>query len=199
MPTGTNFDENKRLRVLFTGGPATGKSTLIEGLTSLGYRCYPEEIRLLTDEILQSHPTLPDNENPLLMAEDSLDFNRRLLGQRLRQWRDFEVREEALAFFDRGLPDVLAYMDAFGQPYPGNFEQLCQWHRYDCVFLTPIWPEIFKNDKQRLESVETAYQTESHLIDTYRRYDYELIAIPLLPLEDRIRFVLDYLKGRKLL
>lgn len=196
MPTGTNSKKNKRLRVLFTGGPATGKSTLIQGLASRGYRCYPEEIRLLTEEVLQSQRVVPHGENPLLITEDPLDFNRRLLERRLRQWRDFESREEGLAFFDRGMPDVLAYMDAFGQPYPGNFEQLCRWHRYDYVFLTPIWPEIFKNDSQRLESVETAYRTESHLIGTYRSYKYELIPVPLLPAEDRIRFVLDYLYDR---
>ncbi len=199
MPTGTKTDENMRRRVLFTGGPATGKSTLIGGLEDLGYHCYPEEIRLLTDEILKSQPDLSENENPLLMAVDPMDFNRRLLEQRLKQWRDFEDREEALAFFDRGLPDVLAYMEAFDQPYPRNFEQLCQWHRYDCVFLTPIWPEIFRNDRQRLESVETAYQTESNLIKTYRRYGYELITVPLLPPEDRLRFVLDFLKDREML
>lgn len=189
--------QDKRFRVLFTGGPASGKSTLLSLLDECGYLCYPEEIRLLTRELLEE--TEPkQGENPLLLTDDHLGFNRRLIERRLGQWRDFEDRTGRAAFYDRGIPDVLAYMDAFDQPCPEEFRRMAREHRYDFVFVTPIWPEIYRNDSERMESIDTAYHMESRLLDTYVKYGYDPVPIPRMPPIDRMGFVLDFLRTQGL-
>lgn len=190
MKAGEESSGNRRLRVVLTGGPSTGKTTLIRSLQELGYLCYPEEIRKLTQELLNPSKVFQGGENPLLLTSDSLDFNTRLLERRLGQWLDFNGQPAYLGFYDRGIPDVLAYMDAFGQVYPDHFQEEARRRRYDCVFFTPIWPEIFVNDTERMESLETARLTEAKLLATYIDLGYDPIPIPLVPVEERIDFVL---------
>lgn len=148
---------------------------------------------MLTREILEEKESPESVENPLLFAADPIAFNNRLIQKRLRQWLDFEERKLPLAFYDRGIPDVLAYMNIFGQDYPDHFHQIALQHRYDLVFLAPVWPEIFHNDPERMETMETALRAESALRQTYTDYGYDLISIPFAPVEERADFLTEFL------
>jgi predicted ATPase len=49
-------------------------------------------------------------------------------------------------FFDRGIPDVLAYMHYIGDSYPASFDAICREHIYSNIYSSP-WEEIYVSDE----------------------------------------------------
>jgi predicted ATPase len=58
------------------------------------------------------------------------------------------------------------------------------------AFITPPWREIFRQDHERRQDFE-AVRTYDALAATYSALDYDLVEIPRVPVEQRMRFVLD--------
>ena len=172
--------------VVIIGGPGSGKTTLIDRLTELGHRCYPEVSRAVTLEAKKNGIEQLFLENPLLFSE-------LLLEGRKKQFRDALNEECDVVFIDRGIPDVLAYMHYIGDPYPAAFDQACHENKYHRIFLLPPWEEIYQSDNERYENWEQAKLIHEHLVETYSKYGYDLVEIPKDTVEKRIRFILERL------
>jgi len=89
----------KPKKIVLIGGPATGKTTLIEALKARGYQCMEEISRQITIEAQK-------NGVKQLFLEDPIWFSQQLLEKRKKQFFESEVLDEDVVFFDRGLPDV---------------------------------------------------------------------------------------------
>jgi predicted ATPase len=59
------------------------------------------------------------------------------------------------------------------------------------VFVAPPWPAIFRQDAERKQTLDEAERTYEALIAAYGNLGYELVKLPRLSVEDRVRFVLD--------
>ena len=94
---------------------------------------------------------------------------------------------------DRGLPDVVAYMDYANSNYPDHFVETCTKHVYDHVFVLAPWQEIFVSDSERYENFDQAVQIHDALLQTYERFGYELIDVPFDSIEKRADFIVDAL------
>lgn len=174
---------NKKIIVII-GGPGTGKSTLIDGLTSKGFCCYPEISRQVTMEAKKQGIEQLFLENPLLFSE-------LLLEGRKKQFKSASEENHEVVFIDRGIPDVLAYMHYIGDSYPTHFDMACREHLYSKIFILPLWKEIYESDEARYENFEQAKLIHDHLTETYKSYGYELIEVPKDTLDNRILFILD--------
>lgn len=172
--------------ILIIGGPGSGKTTVIEGLTEKGHLCYPEVSREVIHEARKQGIEQLFLEKPLLFSE-------LLLEGRKRQFNNAVQEETNLVFIDRGIPDVLAYMHYIGDAYPSFFDQACREHRYSHIFILPPWEEIYISDQERYETYEQAVLIHKHLIETYEKYGYSLIEVPKDSLENRINFILENL------
>lgn len=170
--------------IVILGGPGTGKSTIIEGLSAMGHCCYPEISRQVTIEAQQKGIDQLFLTNPLLFSE-------LLLEGRKKQYDNAVLEPHSLVFLDRGIPDVLAYMNYIGDQYPDHFETPCLEKKYSKAFLLPPWEEIYVSDLERYESFEQAIEIQNHLIATYQKYGYDLIEVPKDIVENRIKFILD--------
>ena len=179
-------------KVVITGGPGTGKSSLIKTLEGLGYSCFPEIIRQYTEALKKQTSPEKQLQNPLVFSEDPLEFNRLLLEGRSAQYEEAEGAD--IFFFDRGVIDVLAYMNHFKQDYPEHFHQAGMVLRYDRVFILPPWKDIYKQDEERLESFEEANRIHESLMACYSEYQYIPQVVPPGKLEERARFVLNELQ-----
>ena len=172
--------------IVIIGGPGTGKTTIIDGLTEKGYCCYPEISREVTMEAKKQGIEQLFLEKPLLFSE-------LLLEGRKKQYQNAQNEPHDLVFLDRGIPDILAYMHYIGDSYPAFFDVACKEHRYTKIFILPPWEEIYISDDERYENYEQAKLIFDHLTETYHNCGYELIAVPKESVENRIDFILKSL------
>jgi predicted ATPase len=175
----TNFDH----LWIITGGPGSGKSTLIGALAARGLDSMPEAGRaIIQDQVAIGGDALP--------WSDRRAFAELMLSWEMRSYRA-AVNLSGPVIFDRGIPDVAGYLRLSGLPVPTHVEKAAQTFRYNRrVFIAPPWPQIFMQDAERKQSPEEARATYEVMIKTYSKLGYELIQIPQLPVDQRAQFVL---------
>ncbi|NRD24111.1 ATP-binding protein [Winogradskyella litoriviva] len=173
-------------KIVIAGGPGTGKTTIINELKKRNFICYDEISRQIT---LQARK---DGIEQLFLTEPLL-FSEKLLEGRIQQFNEATKETNEVVFIDRGIPDVIAYMDFIGDTYPNNFVEACKNHQYDSIFILQPWQEIFTSDAERYENFEEAIEIHQHLLNTYKRFGYHLIDVPFGNVETRANFILESL------
>jgi predicted ATPase len=173
-------------RIVITGGPGTGKSSLINELLSRDFICFEEVSRQVTLDARK------DGIEQLFLTKPLL-FSELLLKARTQQFKEADNIAETIVFLDRGLPDVLAYMDYVKSDYPKYFTDSCETHVYHKVFVLAPWQEIFVSDSERYENFDQAVEIHHSLLETYKRFGYELIDVPFESIVNRTDFILDHL------
>ena len=146
----------KAKKIVITGGPGTGKSSIIQELKKRGFYCFDEISREVTLKARE------DGIEQLFLTEP-MRFSELLLKGRIQQFNDAETIDKEFVFLDRGIPDVLAYMDYIKDDYPKKFVAACNNHVYSHAFILAPWQEIFKSDAERYESYEEAIEIHHHL------------------------------------
>ncbi|MDF2383804.1 AAA family ATPase [Nostoc ellipsosporum NOK] len=170
---------------IITGGPGAGKTTLLEALRQRGYVCIDEVARAIIRE---------QNEK----GGDAVPWGNSTAYTDLMLQRTIDTYNEALeryagqpVFFDRGLPDTLAYMFLTGQTVDPAVQAAAEKYRYNSrVFLLPPWQEIYNTDEERKQSWDEAVKTARVIRNTYRHFGYDPVDVPRCSVADRVKFVL---------
>lgn len=181
-------EEQSARKIVFAGGPGTGKSTLIDALEDRGYQVMKEVSREVVKEARH-------NGVEHLFISDPLAFSDKLLQKRKEQYIKADQLELGHVFIDRGIPEITAYLDHQRADYPTYFTDANQHFIYDKIFIFPVWKEIFKKDDVRYETFQQSEEIQEHLIRTYRSIGYDLIEMPRTDTESRIKFLIDKLKN----
>jgi predicted ATPase len=176
----------KTRRIVITGGPGTGKTSVIEALEKSGFHCFHEVSREIIKEAQKKGIDQLFLEEPLLFSE-------MLLEGRIKQHKDADSAPANMVFLDRGVPDVVAYMNYFGNEYPPVFNSVCKEYLYDEVFILPPWKKIYTEDSERYESYEQAVAIHGHLASSYKYHGYRPVEVPCGPIAERASFILDQL------
>ncbi len=180
--------KRKTKKIVITGGPGTGKSTVIAELEKRGYAVQPEVSR----EIIREAKAQGIDQ---LFLEDPLLFSKKLIEGRVKQFIEAENVDAEVVFFDRGIPDVNAYLRYSKTPIPEDFQKTAEKYQYDQpVFVMPPWEEIYTTDYERYESFNQAQLIHNRLVNMYMDLGYFLIFVPFGTPEKRTDFVLDVLE-----
>lgn len=171
-------------KIVITGAPGTGKTSIIKNLENNGNICLHEVSREITAEAQRRGIEQLFLEQPLLFSE-------KLLEARVKQHIKASHIQNQIVFIDRGIPDIIAYMDYFGTDYPVRFQTACSDYRYEKVFLLPPWEEIYETDTERYESFPQSQEIHRFLKRTYTSNGYTPIDVPLTSVENRSDFILQ--------
>lgn len=171
-------------KIVITGGPGTGKSTILNELIQQKYDCMPE----ISREII-----LKAREKGIeqLFLKKPLLFSQLLLEGRENQFSQADKMKTKIIFFDRGIPDVHGYMNYLGVDYPNVFKEISNKNRYTSVFMLPPWQEIYTSDNERYENFEQSLAIHNHLKKTYLELGYEIMEVPKGTIEKRVNFILN--------
>ena len=172
-----------RLHVI-TGGPGSGKSTLIEALAAAGVATSPEVGRaIIREEVAAGGTALPWRDH-------------RAFAERMVE-REVAAHRAALAtgrpvVLDRGVPDVIGFLRISGLAVPPHIDAAARACRYNPrVFIAPWWPDIFTTDAERKQTPQEARATFAVMVATYRDYGYRLVELPRATVAARVAFVMD--------
>lgn len=174
-------------KIVITGGPGTGKSTVIDELINRKFNCMSEISRQVTLNAREKGIDQLFLTKPLLFSE-------LLLEGRINQYVEAENKNSNIVFFDRGIPDVHAYMNYISIDYPDSYVNKSNLYRYDYIFLMPPWEEIYISDNERYENFEQALAIHNHLERTYKELNYPIIEVPTGTVQERTDFILAQIK-----
>jgi len=172
--------------VVLSGGPGSGKTTILQELARLGFPHVPEVARQIIQEQVRSGGSA-------LPWADRQAYTALMLQRSIDSYREHASASTPL-LFDRGIPDTLGYARLIGLPDIAAIEDACRQYRYaPVVFLAPPWPEIYHTDRERKQDLAEAARTYTVLAETYQSCGYQLLEIPRLPPAARAQFLADHL------
>jgi predicted ATPase len=175
-------------KIVLIGGPGTGKTTIINELIKRHFCCMTEVSRAVTLKAKK------EGIDQLFLTEPLL-FSKMLLEGREAQYNSADTLEEEVVFFDRGIPDVHAYMNYFNTAYPSYFVEKSIAYKYTKIFHFSPWKEIHTTDNERYESFEESVKIDTFLIEAYSQLGYTLIKVPFGTAEERTHFIINSLSS----
>lgn len=170
---------------VITGGPGSGKTTLIRLLEQRGFHTAPEHARHYIDTELIKGRTVAE------IRADEAEFQRGVLLMQIEQEQN--VPREQLTFFDRAIPDTLAYQ-RFHQLAPDKLLlEALQTCSYRKVLLLDLLPLV--SDYARTETSEMQLSIQNLLGQVYDSLPFPVVRVPVLPPDERVDFVLRHVDG----
>jgi predicted ATPase len=189
QPYSTKYYQIKRLlRVhqvtltnwhVITGAPCSGKSSVILALACEGFQVLHEAARDYIEEQLQQGRSMPQ------IKADEADFEQRILHRKIAL--EASLAPHQTVFLDRAIPDSIAYYRYAGID-PSEALHASRMYRYKCIFVFERL--TFIPDAARSEDDTVAMCLHEHLVRAYRELGYDIIPVPLMPIADRVNFIL---------
>ena len=173
-------------KIVISGGPGGGKTTIINSLKDKGYYCYDEISRELIQKYKKKY-----NQN--IFFENPLEFSNILWKKREEQYKNSIIQKKYdKVFFDRSLLDITSYLEFIGKRNL-NLERKLKNLKYDIIFLIKPTKKNYKKDFSRYEDFSQSIKIHNILERNYKNY-FKTINVPFEKLKDRLNFIIDFCK-----
>jgi predicted ATPase len=174
------------LQVVITGGPGTGKTSVLRILD----KRFP---------VMKESARLVLARNKLFKGKDAKQaggkkFQEAIWDLEVKHFAQGLVRKEKIVFFDRGFFDGFAYAQL--SHLNGLHERVVQGKHilYDKVFvMDPLPLKYYVNDAKRKETYVEAKKINTLIIAMYKKYGYKPIRVPFDTIPNRAQFILKKL------
>ena len=174
-------------RIVLTGGPYSGKTTLVERLAAEGHAVAPEAalrvIEALADELGARAAAAWRRAHPGR-------FQERVLALQLELEARAAARGASVVVCDRGVLDGVAYCHHHGIAPPPSLARAPVRERYAAVLVLETLADFEpRAHTGRLDGHEESLALAAQLTAVYREHGYDPIALPEAPVEERLAHV----------
>ena len=174
-------------KIVISGGPGSGKTTIINSLKDLGFFCYDE----LSRELIERYKK---NSHRNIFIENPVDFSNILWEKREEQYKNSIIQKKhKKVFFDRSLLDITSYLEFAGMRNSILEKKLINFN-YDIVFLVKPTKKFYKKDYSRFEDFNQSIKIHSILEKNYKSL-YQTVNVPFEKLSERLTFITEYCKN----
>lgn len=167
---------------VITGAPCSGKTVVISGLEQRGYQVVQEVARAYIDAELEKGKSITQ------IKADILAFERHILDMKVAI--ENSLPEANTIFMDRAVPDSIGYYILEGLD-PQDPIAKSKQRQYKKIFFFERL--TFKKDHVRSEDDNIASELDFLLKASYLDLGYTLVHVPLMPVNQRIEFILAHL------
>ncbi|MCW9708067.1 AAA family ATPase [Fodinibius salsisoli] len=172
---------------ILSGGPGVGKTTVLTALQKDGRTCIREAAReIIRYQQSQSGDALP--------WKDKEQYKKRMLYKSVKDYEEASDQKQRISFFDRGIPDTLAYARLEGLAISDDLRFYSQHYRSNStVFIFPPWQKIYRKDSERKQSFGEVIATHKMMKQVYRACGYQPVLVPKTTTVKRCNFILNYI------
>lgn len=181
-------------RYIITGGPGSGKTSIINELAKRGYLIAPEAATDVIEEGLQQNIQAP------WMADDYHIKVSALIAKRQEGVRN---SKETVAFFDRGHLDGITYILLQRRKLPQEVVDYVQATVDESFFEKKVFfienLEFYEQAPYRDENLEEALEKSRQIKQNYQALGYEVINIPPGTIEQRSEWIINQVQQHAVL
>ena len=175
-------------RYVLTGGPGSGKTTVLHLLEVRGYACVPEVAR----KVIQTRIS-----QGLAPRPDAAEFGREILAADMAQYDSCSDNGRP-TFFDRGIGDALGMLYECGATDIHTAEEYLRIRPYNrTVFLFSPWEAMYSTDAERDQTFSDSVAIAERLETWYGRLGYSTVRVPLGSPGERLDFILDTIRAAR--
>ncbi len=170
--------------IVLTGGDYSGKTTLLETFRDQGHAVVPEAALRVLAELNREHGV--DGQSRW-RAQNWTRWQARVARRQLALEVDARAIDAGALFFDRGLPDGIAFCRQRGVEVPAELTFRAARPRYDAVvLLDTVEPFDPRSHTGRLGDAAQSRELCDLLQQVYEELGYCLVRLPQLTLAERI-------------
>ena len=166
-------------RIVLTGGPGAGKTTVLDVLRTQGYATGDDAARSIIRERKRAG---------LSPRPDALTFSKQVFEKEVEA---YNAMKGSPSFFERGMVEAIGSLLGAGALSKDDADRLLSDYRYQAVFIFPPWEEIYCEDDERDHTFEHSVKVYESILGFYRLNEYDPIEVPVGAVEDRVAFILD--------
>lgn len=171
-------------KYVLTGGPSTGKTTLLSLATKPGIYTISE----VATYIIEKEKRNGGNTLPWINKDA---FQKKVLETQLR-WEEEIPDGVEKALLDRGVPDGIAYYLIDGQTPPQILLDAAKQTKYEQVFLVEQL-DNYENTEIRREDKARGEALHRQVAEVYKGLGYKPITLPKMPKQERVNWLLGKL------
>lgn len=168
---------------VITGGPSTGKTTVINLLSERGYKTTIEHARHYIDTMKNEGNTVEE------IRANKRQFQLGVLDMQIDQ--EAELSPSDIVFLDRAIPDAMAYYQFLDLEYDQKLLDAVQQASYKKIFILDRLPLV--NDYARTEDEQAQKLIHKLIIEVYQSLGFPVVFVPVVSPDKRIEFILKNL------
>lgn len=168
---------------VITGGPCSGKTTVVNLLAERGYKTTIEDARHYIDTQLASGKTVKE------IRKHQAEFQLKVLDMQIEQESTLSPSE--LVFLDRAIPDARAYYRFLNIPEDEVLTKMMAVVDYKKIFILDYLPLVA--DYARHEDPAAQKKLHRLITSVYESLPFPVVHVPVLPPEKRVDFILERL------
>jgi predicted ATPase len=187
---------NKIKRVVLSGGPCSGKSTMVSELAELGFPVAKEAALSVIEDLNQE---MGIEAQIKYRSEHIHEFQNKIYEKQVQLEHDAVIEaakyKNPFVICDRGVYDGLTYYKLFDKEADPSLKEKIEKHTYDYVFICEVLPDFdIRSETGRFEDVEMSKKLSQLSYDIYSEKKDNVIWLPAISIEDRLNFIIDYLE-----